>query len=423
MSTLAQRFSLFKTFAKAFLRPNARALLLRDLYRFHLGPQTAGLSTINPWTTRTYIEAERAGALDRCIEWLLSSQSQTPDAGFGTYSLTEGWGSSYPETTGYIIPTLLHYAALRNRADVAARALAAADWLLAIQRPSGGWQGGYLEDRKEETVFNTGQVIRGLVVAYQHSRADRYLAGAVRGCDWLCSIQDADGAWRRYTFLGLVRVYDSYVSFPLLMAHEATGDSRYKESAVRNLRWVLSKQRDNGWFDDADNSAASDSSILHTIAYTLDGLLDSGMLLGDEAFVAAAQRGADSLFRIFGAKKRLVARYDHAWRGTARYLMPTGCAQVAILWLKLHAHTRNIQYLNAAMKLDDLLLFLQDRHEREHPATRGALAGSFPLWQNYQLFRYPNWATKFFADALMLEERQLRLAESPGSESGPLPRL
>ncbi len=37
-----------------------------------------------------------------------------------------------------------------------------------------------------------------------------------------------------------------------------------------------------------------------------------------------------------------------------------------------------------------------------NPGIKGAIAGSFPLWGNYMTFVYPNWASKFFIDALML---------------------
>jgi len=34
--------------------------------------------------------------------------------------------------------------------------------------------------------------------------------------------------------------------------------------------------------------------------------------------------------------------------------------------------------------------------------VRGGIAGSWPIWGAYSRFEFPNWAAKFFADALML---------------------
>jgi hypothetical protein len=44
-----------------------------------------------------------------------------------------------------------------------------------------------------------------------------------------------------------------------------------------------------------------------------------------------------------------------------------------------------------------------------HAPVRGAIKGALPFNGAYERFSYPNWATKFFADALMME---LRLADT-----------
>ena len=36
-------------------------------------------------------------------------------------------------------------------------------------------------------------------------------------------------------------------------------------------------------------------------------------------------------------------------------------------------------------------------------AVRGGIAGSSPIWGDYSRFEYPNWAAKFFSDALMMD--------------------
>ena len=33
---------------------------------------------------------------------------------------------------------------------------------------------------------------------------------------------------------------------------------------------------------------------------------------------------------------------------------------------------------------------------------KGGITGSSPIWGRYSMFEYPNWAAKFFADALMM---------------------
>src|SRR5437899_2290286 len=45
----------------------------------------------------------------------------------------------------------------------------------------------------------------------------------------------------------------------------------------------------------------------------------------------------------------------------------------------------------------------QNRHTRE-PGVRGGIKGSWPVGGDYGAYEVLNWATKFFADALMRHE-------------------
>src|SRR4051812_35023202 len=90
-------------------------------------------------------------ALDEAVAWIGRAQdfSKTRDGGAARhYSLLDGWGSSYPETTGYIVPTLLNVARTRSGPAAAAarqRARRMLDWMVAIQLPQGGFQGGMVD--------------------------------------------------------------------------------------------------------------------------------------------------------------------------------------------------------------------------------------------------------------------------------------
>ena len=81
----------------------------------------------------------------------------------------------------------------------------------------------------------------------------------------------------------------------------------------------------------------------------------------------------------------------------------TGCAQVSIIWRKLYKVTDDIVFLDASERMNSLLIQIQSRAFEEKSNTLGAIPGSFPMWGRYEPFAFPNWATKFFADALMLD--------------------
>ena len=79
------------------------------------------------------------------IAWLARAQDQSASRDGGVarhFSLITGWSTSYPETTGYIVPTMLAHAAAAGDADARLRALRMLDWLTSLQFPEGGFQAG-----------------------------------------------------------------------------------------------------------------------------------------------------------------------------------------------------------------------------------------------------------------------------------------
>ena len=351
----------------------------------------------------THDKNKREDALHKVIGWLSLAQEKMNDMGFGSFHIAIGWGTSYPETTGYIIPTLLKYAEKYNENNAKQKAMDAALFLTEIQKGSGGWQGGRIGENQPEIVFNTGQAIRGMNHAYKISKETRFLDASVRACEWLCKIQAPDGFWKEHALLDQERVYDAFVDIPLLQLHQITGERKYRDAAVKNLHWVVGKQMlENGWFQNCDNTIKhNDKPILHTIAYTLDGLIEADDYLGEGTFREAARLGADELKNQLLSLGRLYGRYDKDWKGSEQFLC-TGAAQMAIVWMRMYRYTRDRSYIEASDKIIDILIHIQQRRFKERPDSVGAVPGSFPIWGRYEPFAFPNWAAKFFADALML---------------------
>lgn len=337
------------------------------------------------------------------VDWLLKAQEAQPDGGFATWYVDSGWTSSYPETTGYIVPVLLEAGKwLEMQESTQESARKALDWLLAIQFAEGGWPGGYVAQRRPAVVFNTGQVIRGMLAGWKHFGEKRYLASAEKAGQWLVSIQDPQGFWSKSVYLNRVRVYDTYVAAPLAALYRATGNERFAQAARLQCEWVISqKQQPNAWFEDADNTIEHNHRpILHTIAYTIDGLIETGKLLGNESFIQAGQSAADVLLKKFLQEGRLHGRYDAAWHGTEAFIT-TGGAQMAIAWQRLWAHTGKQEYREGASLMNNWLRELQVINSAW--PCQGALFGSAPLWGRYEAFGCPNWASKYFLESLTME--------------------
>lgn len=375
--------------------------LLRDIKSYYLS---------HKFIQATFSHSQKSNCLHDAIAWL-EKAINSEDGGFRTWYYNGGWTSSYPETSGYIIPTLLEYAQKYNRKDLIQLCLNTAEWLLKIQKPSGGWQSGYVHENKNEVVFNTGQVIRGLYAIYKITNEVKYLNASIRACEWLCSIQEKDGSWKKHAFMNQKRVYDSYVDYPLILIAKEVGRQDFEQAARKNLDWILTQQLPNGWFENCDNTIKHNNRpILHTIAYTLDGLIDCGMVLKEKIYIHAAKIAADKLLEIFNQKKWLNGRWSRLWTGS-QAMICTGSAQMAIVWKKLYDITNDKNYLNAITKINNQLCYIQQHHHNKHHPAYGAIPGSFPLWGRYEPFGFPNWATKYFADSLMSEINENSIIE------------
>jgi len=184
--------------------------------------------------------------LQAAIEWLRRGQDITRCGGVsGGYFFVKVWMSSYPETTGYIIPTFLKYASLNN--NNIERAIFMGDWEIEIQMPSGAVR-GEIGVNRYPIVFNTGQKILGWISLYIETKMYRFLAVTTKAADWLLSIQDSDGKWRKNTYMDIPHVYHTRVAWPLLQLYKFTDDKKYKIAAEKQIVWALAHAKENGWF-------------------------------------------------------------------------------------------------------------------------------------------------------------------------------
>jgi hypothetical protein len=342
--------------------------------------------------------------LEAAFAWICAAQDARPDGGVaGCYNLIRGWGESYPETTGYIIPTFLHYARTFGNMQSEERAIRMADWETSIQLPTGAVRSGMLNVKVGPAVFNTGQVLFGWVSAHQHTGRESYAISMRRAAEWLVSIQDGDGAWRKHLSMlttSSVQSYNSRTAWGLALAGRELDENKFVQAAIKNSDWVVAQQRDNGWFD---NNAFADGEVplLHTIGYVLEGLLGVGELLQREQYISATIAGIDPLLRIHQQTGDLRGRYDSNWNATVGWRCLTGEAQIALVLCRLYKITGERRFIRTAKSL---LEGLATNHDTTgpHVESYGAVAGSQPLWGGYGPFNYPNWAAKFFMDALLL---------------------
>jgi hypothetical protein len=369
-------------------------------------------------TARAEVRADHLGlpardpgverAIDAGIGWLCQAQdhSRSHDGGVARhFSLTTGWSSSYPETTGYIVPTMLEYATLRRDASVRDRARRMLDWLVGIQLPDGGFQGGLVDSQPIVAVtFNTGQILLGLA-AGASELGEAYLEAMTRAADWLVETQDADGCWRQHPTPFASpgeKVYDAHVAAGLFAAGRVAPGKPYRETALRNVRWALGFQRKNGWLEQCCLDDAL-QPLTHTIGYALRGLIDAYRATNDPALLKSARLTADGLLGALRPDGFLPGRLGPDWDGRTTWACLTGTAQIAACWLMLYQDTGQMRFREAGLQANR---YLRRSLKLEGPSeTRGGIKGSFPVDGNYGAYEYLNWACKFFIDANMLELR------------------
>ena len=148
---------------------------------------------------------------------------------------------------------------------------------------------------------------------------------------------------------------------------------------------------------------------MHFIAYAIQGVLECGVLCRRSDAVEHAATTAWVLLRKFETNKFLCGSYDDDFSNGQRFTCVTGNAQMSCVWLRLYLETDDVRYLNAALKLNEFIKRLMPRAGR---GMAGGIPGSYPIWGRYQPLRYISWGAKFFADALMLEQRAKNSFES-----------
>ncbi len=350
--------------------------------------------------------------LDETIAWLCRAQDVSGVGGVsgGYYSAQGGWLPPYPETTGYIIPTFLAYAGLTGVEEYRERAVRMGDWEIAIQLELGAVRGG-VGNNTYPIVFNTGQVILGWNALYRETGEARFLESAVRAGKWLVSVQDGDGKWTKCTINDMPHAYHTRVAWPLLELCELSGDVSFGGAGTKNIEWILSQANERGWFGYM-GFALDAVPLTHTIAYTLRGLIESSRYLASDLRNEALRLviiAAESVIKQYESGSRntradqLSAELDEMWRPRASYSCVTGNAQMAIVWLHLRRMANDARFSRAARSILDQVKATQSLSS-SNKGIRGALPGSVPFWGSYNPFSYPNWAAKFFADALLLLE-------------------
>lgn len=360
---------------------------------------------------------------DAALVWLRRSLEMTGGAGFShSFSPFFGWENGYPETTGYLIETLFDWADLKNDPELAQIAFDQADWLVKIQLENGAWQAGIFGKKPPQpSVFNTGQILFGIAAAHNRAisgsqnSATKYLASLKKAANWMLEIQSADGSWKQANYVAnFSPTYLTRAVWGILKANQLLDNQRVEPAMRRALDFYAARLTaensllDTGFFP-------GKSAPTHTIAYSIRGFLESGILLNDEKYTRLAAAVFEKLIEKRAEFGRTAGEYDTAWRGDFSFRCLTGNCQLSLIASRFFELTGDEKYHRAA--LDFLLEVIDYQRLDGGPNVFGAMPGSAPFWGKYLRFRYPNWAVKFLLDAIFHLQKPAA-DDSPATRNG-----
>lgn len=274
----------------------------------------------------------------------------------------------YQEVTGYYIPTLL-------RAGMQTEAVNYAKWLCKVQQTNGAWLSS---DMKRESVFNTGQVLRGLVAICELlPEVEKHL---LRGVDWLISNTNDEGRLMPTVGTEFVEGVNSelihvYCLPPLYELSKKTGDPIYKELAKKSLNYYKKVYQED---------IMNFNYLSHFYAYVIEAMVD----LGEIEIAKTAMKKIYKIQRMDGA----VPAYKNE-----HWVCSTGLFQFAVIWFKLENYEAGNKAFKYAISLQN---------------ESGGWFGGYPAFGDNILSKmlkenityFPDeeisWAVKYFMDAL-----------------------
>lgn len=364
---------------------------------FSLGRIVARDLVRRPLPTRAPHEHLRAA-----VDWLERAHDVSPDGGVSYgYSLRGGWRPPYRETSGYIAATFFDLAQDLQESRLRERAITICHWLRSVQNADGSFANP-ANGSTQGIVFDTGQVLFGLVRAFEDTGEGPFLEAAERAGEWLLKVADEEGRWTRNTHNGIPHVYNTRVAWALLRLNAVKASPDRERVARANLDWALSQERD-GFFEQCAFTPDV-APFTHTIAYAARGLLESAALLGDSTYRDAAARSAAAIASLVCDDGFIPGQIDASGNASATYCCLTGNCQLAIIWAKLYEESGEARFRTAATASLRYVMSCQDL-QTENPDTRGAIKGSQPFWGPYSRLTFPNWSAKFFVDAMRICSR------------------
>lgn len=271
---------------------------------------------------------------------------------------------SYPEVTGYYIPTLLRW-------GYKERAISYAKWLCSIQKEDGSWY-----DTLDEApyIFDSAQILKGLLsVRNLYEDKDTIDRVIISGCNWIlkCMTEDGQLITPTETAWGDVatELIHTYCLSPLVEAARVFNKNEYEVAAYKILNYYKTNYH---------QQIVNFSMLSHFYAYVVEAMLD----MGENELAKQAMLNMEVYQKGNGA----VPAYNNV-----DWVCSTGLFQLALIWYRLGDEQRGNSAFSYACKL-----------QNETGGWYGSYVSEENVCENNNYFPDAeiSWAVKYFLDAL-----------------------
>ncbi|MEO1712199.1 MAG: hypothetical protein AAFU60_02575 [Bacteroidota bacterium] len=273
------------------------------------------------------------------LRWLLRSCQANQGGGSSAFyarwrNWRKGWSDPYPETTGYLIPTLFAYQARFPALEPAEAARSCYRWLLSLAQPTGAFTSLYASSG-QPSLFNTGQILLGLTAGYQDQPSPAAEVIINRSIDWcLKAIADSPKNIPGLYFPGFLAAYYIRAVWPLALAMQVMGRSEEWNQLHPISELLAERIQPDGALVEAGFKPGS-AAFLHTIAYTIRGWWELGCLWEDPK----TQNRGLQILEHYWRRRNIAGRWAGAYltpgKDQLQFTCLPGQAQIAILLQKI----------------------------------------------------------------------------------------
>ena len=335
---------------------------------------------------------------DAGFNWLARSIAVNGGKGSsGYYHILKGWSRPYPETTGYIISTYLDYYKCFPDRKYLKPALDLGKWLIELYANKQFFPGG-IELNNRPLVFDSAQILQGLTSLYDITKDPYYKDTVIKTFEWLIeTISDSEKWLGRSLAQGFIPAYHSRMIWILLdtansLDLKLSGKYNFLNQFIDDL---MDRSSAQGWLENYGIELNRPVGT-HFIAYTLQGILEYGVLTNNRRHLQWVRKAGDRVMNTIRENMMLAGQFYPEWNADTRFTCPVGNAQFSLLFGRLFELTEEPDYYKTAVFLLNRVAKRQSRF-----ISNGGIPGSHPIWGPYQRFKFPNWAVKFFLDAYL----------------------